>query len=78
MDLKVLKAVGNYTDIVGIPILVAIIGIGGILMWFPHWFVSGNPALFFTFRTIHTFFAIFFLNNIGRNLQSCKKIFNIN
>ncbi|MFP4559139.1 MAG: cytochrome b/b6 domain-containing protein [Archaeoglobaceae archaeon] len=48
-------------DIIGIPILVVIIGISGIFMWFPHWFFSDNPALFFTFRTIHAFFAIFFL-----------------
>lgn len=48
-------------DIIGLPILVAIIGISGILMWFPHWFVSDNPGLFFTFRTIHAFFAIFFV-----------------
>lgn len=27
----------------------------------PHWFVSDNPGLFFTFRTIHAFFAIFFV-----------------
>lgn len=48
-------------DIIGLPILIAIIGISGILMWFPHWFISDNPGLFFTFRTIHAFFAIFFV-----------------
>ena len=48
-------------DIIGVPILVIIIGISGIFMWIPHLFVASNPALFFAFRTIHAFFAIFFL-----------------
>jgi len=48
-------------DIIGVPILIIIIGITGIFMWFPHLFVANNPALFFAFRTIHAFFAVFFL-----------------